>query len=67
MRAEVLQRVDKTLQVVLYEEDDESSDASTSINARMVEAGLATVDKCRERFLQPLVRHSWTMAHGRCV
>jgi len=67
MRAEVLQRVDKTLQVVLYEEDDDSGDASTSVNARMVEAGLATVDKRRERFLQPLVRHSGAEAHRWCV
>ena len=60
MRAEIVQRVDKALHVVLFEEDEDdegaTSEPSTSINARLVEAGLAVVEKRRERFLQPLVR-----------
>jgi hypothetical protein len=66
VRAHVLQRVEKALHVVLYEAAADGDDGDTgasadegvlpaSLNVRLVEAGLATVDKRRERFLQPLV------------
>ena len=61
MRAEVVQRVDKVLHVILHEQDDDDTnggalEVGTSVNARIVEAGLATVERRRERFLQSLVR-----------
>ena len=69
MRAEVVQRVDKVLHVILHEQDDDDTnagalDVGTSVNARIVEAGLATVERRRERFLQSLVRKKKTRAGG---